>query len=39
MIAYYGNLIILAFRNFVVYVNVKGQKIEAQKKALDREIP
>ena len=28
MIAYYENLIILAFRNFILYVNVKEQKID-----------
>ena len=28
MIAYYDNLIILAFRNFILYVNVKEQKFD-----------
>lgn len=28
MIAYYHNLIILAFRNFIIYVNVKEQKFD-----------
>ena len=28
MIAYYKNLIILAFRNFIIYVNVKEQKFD-----------
>ena len=28
MMAYFDNLIILAFRNFIIYVKVKEQKID-----------